>query len=226
MERYKLNELCDVISYNFRDDSLLLKALTHSSFSYEKTRHLSDSNEVLEFLGDAVVNLSVAAYLVARFPEKREGDLSKMRAELVNERTLSEVAQHIGLDKRLRIGKSARAGEEAIPRSVLADGVEALVGAVYMDGGYGAAYDLVIRLLTPFLDNTDFERGTDYKTRLQEHTQRAYRVLPDYRLEETMGPEHQRVFESSGGEEAGHREGTFHQGLRAGSGTPGPGDPR
>jgi ribonuclease-3 len=193
----KLNELCERIGYYYKDNSILIKALTHSSYSYETTQNLAGSNEILEFLGDAVVNLSVARYLIDRFPEKDEGDLSRMRAELVNERTLARVAEIIGLEKRLLIGKSARLEGEDIPRSLLADGVEALVGAAFQDGGYAVASALVMRLLASFLDDTSFETGTDYKTRLQEFSQKFHKILPEYRMEATTGPEHQRVFVSS-----------------------------
>ncbi len=184
--------------------------MTHSSYSYETSGSVSESNEVLEFLGDAVLSLSVASYLVDHFPDRNEGDLSKMRAELVNERTLVQIAKRIGLDKRLMIGKSAKVGNREIPRSILADGVEALVGAVFRDGGYQAASDLVVRLLTPFLIDGAFERGTDYKTRLQEYSQRIYKVLPGYRLEGATGPDHLRIFESSvwiGNEKMGEGKG-------------------
>jgi len=194
---YELHELCDVISYNFKDISILLQAITHSSFSYEASKSVSGSNEVLEFLGDAVLNLAVASYLVERFPERNEGDLSKMRAELVNEHTLAQIAKHIGLDGRLLIGKSAKAEGGEIPRSILADGVEALIGAVFHDGGYPAASDLAIRLLEPFLKDNAFEKGTDYKTRLQEYTQKIHKALPEYHMDGATGPEHQRIFESS-----------------------------
>lgn len=206
----RLHELCDVIDYNFRDNSIFIQAMTHSSYSYETSGRVSGSNEVLEFLGDAVLNLSVTSYLIDHFPDRNEGDLSKMRAELVNERTLAQIAKHIGLDGRLLIGKSAKVSSHEIPHSILADGVEALIGAVFRDGGYQAASDLVVRLLTPFLIDGAFERGTDYKTRLQEYSQKAYKVLPHYRLEGAMGPDHLRLFESSvwiGNEKMGEGQG-------------------
>ena len=193
----KLDDLCGVIGCKFDDRSLLSEALTHSSFRYELSGSVRGSNEVLEFLGDAVLNLAVASYLVEHFPDKNEGDLSKMRAELVNEPTLAQVAKHIGLDGKLLIGKSAKAGGGEIPRSILADGVEALIGAVFRDGGYRKAADLIIRLLEPFLRDNAFEKGTDYKTRLQEYTQKIYRVLPEYCLDDATGPDHERAFESS-----------------------------
>lgn len=205
----KGEELCATLGYNFRDASLLIRALTHSSFSYERSGDSRVSNEILEFLGDAVLNLAVAAYLVRHFPDRDEGDLSKMRAELVNERTLARIAGRIGLEASLRIGKSARVVQEGIPPSILADGVEALVGAVFQDGGYAAATEIVLRLLEPFLREGTFVQGTDYKTQLQEYTQKRDRSLPEYRLEGARGPEHLRVFESS----------VWIGGKRMGSGT-------
>ena len=193
----KLDDLCKALGYTFRDRSLLVRALTHSSFSYETSGDVRGSNEVLEFLGDAVIDLATAALLMDRFPDKQEGDLSKMRAELVNERSLAEVAVGIGLEEILLIGKSARVPDGEVPRSILADGVEALIGAVFTEGGYDAASRIVTRFLTPLLDRRSLEKGTDYKTRLQEYSQRVYRVLPEYRLEDAAGPEHAKVFESS-----------------------------
>ena len=185
------------IGYTFKTPDFLSQALTHSSYGYETSGKVTGSNEVLEFLGDAVLNLAVAAYLVERFPERDEGALSRMRAELVNERVLARVAERIGLDGALKVGKSARAGGQGIPVSILADGVEALIGAVFRDGGYPAASTVAIRLLTPVLDTGTYEQGTDYKTQLQEYTQRVYKSLPVYRLEEVSGPDHLRIFKSS-----------------------------
>ena len=191
------DELSEVLGYTFRDGDLLAQALTHSSYRYETTRSVRGSNEVLEFLGDAVVNLVTAALLIDRFPDKQEGDLSKMRAELVNERSLAEVARQIGLEDRLLIGKSARIPGKEIPASILADGIEALIGAVFKDGGFEAASRIVASFITPLLDAKTLEAGTDYKTRLQEYTQKAYKTLPEYHLEATDGPEHRKVFKSS-----------------------------
>jgi len=197
IEAAKLDELGRELGYVFKDRSLLVKALTHSSFSYEATGSVHGSNEVLEFLGDAVINLVTASLLMKRFPKRQEGDLSKMRAELVNERTLVEVAERLHLKERLLIGKSARVGGREIPRSVLADGVEALIGAVFLEAGYETASRIVARFIVPFLEEASFEKGTDYKTRLQEYTQKIYKELPKYHLEGKEGPEHSKVFESS-----------------------------
>ncbi len=197
VEAKRLEELCRALGYDFRDRSLLVQALTHSSFCYETTKSVRGSNEVLEFLGDAVVNLVTAVLLIERFPDKQEGDLSKMRAELVNERSLAGVAKRIGLEEVLLIGKSARVPEQEIPRSILADGVEALIGAVFREGGYETAERIVARFIAPLLDRTALEKGSDYKTRFQEHAQKVYKVLPEYRLESACGPEHRKIFESS-----------------------------
>jgi len=193
----KLNELCDVINYYFKDINILAQAMTHSSFSYETTGSVTASNEVLEFLGDAVINLATANLLIEHFPGSDEGDLSKMRAELVSEHTLAQIAKQIGLYDVLFIGKSARVTSGGIPDSILADGLEALVGAVFRDGGYNTASELVARFLLSFLDDGTLEKGTDYKTRLQEYSQKFYKVLPEYRLEGSKGPDHLRIFESS-----------------------------
>ncbi len=192
-----LDELCEALGYAFRDRSLLIQALTHSSYRYETTGNIHGSNEVLEFLGDAVVNLVTAAILIALFPEKTEGSLSKMRAELVNERSLADVAKQFRLEERLLVGRSARVQKEGIPRSLLADAVEALVGAVFQDGGFEAASRIVSGFIRPLIDLDALEKGTDYKTRLQEFTQKTYKTLPEYRLVDTFGPEHQKTFVSS-----------------------------
>jgi ribonuclease-3 len=163
--------------------------LTHRS-------HGSQNNERLEFLGDSVLNFIIAHQLYQRFPKLSEGDLSRMRAQLVKEPTLGEVAVGLDIGSHLRLGEGElKSGGWRRP-SVLADALEAIIGAAYLDGGFEAAEAMVVRLFSPLLDGLDPKAiGKDPKSRLQEYLQGRRMELPEYRLIATEGEAHCQTFQ-------------------------------
>ncbi len=177
-----------LIGYQFKQQSLLQQALTHRS-------HGSQNNERLEFLGDGVLNFIIAHQLYLRFRNLSEGDLSRMRAQLVKEPTLGEVALGLNLGDHLRLGEGElKSGGWRRP-SVLADALEAIIGAAYLDGGFEAAEQMVIRLFTPLLDKLDPKAiGKDPKSLLQEYLQGRKMELPEYKVLSTEGEAHCQTF--------------------------------
>ncbi len=183
-----LERLQRALGYRFGDEPALLRALTHRSAS-------SENNERLEFLGDALLNFAVGEALYLRLPKAAEGDLSRLRATLVREETLATVARRIQLGDVLRLGSGELKSGGYRRDSILADGLEAVIGAVYLDGGFTAARELCLRLLEPELANLpDPLSLKDAKTRLQERLQAAGRPLPEYAVLSEEGPPHRRSF--------------------------------
>ncbi|MDT9001287.1 ribonuclease III [Paucibacter sp. APW11] len=184
-----LDRLQKRLGHRFGDAALLQRALTHRSFG-------ADHNERLEFLGDAVLSLAVSSLLYERFAGSDEGDLTRIRAHLVREDSLHKLALGIGLPEFLRMSEGEAKGGGAQRPSILADAVEALIGAAFVDGGYEAARELVRRLMgeqiaTPPSDNW----GKDAKTALQEWLQARKLAVPSYRITETRGQAHAQTFE-------------------------------
>jgi ribonuclease III len=178
------------LGYSFKDPSLLVRALTHVSSDRKKT---GSHNEVLEFLGDAVLDLAISDLLIQRFPERTEGDLSRMRAGLVNSVALAEKANTLGLGPKLFLGKGEERSAGRNKASILAGAFEALLGGVYQDGGYDPARRIVERYFAAdILERTLGQQ--DYKTRLQEISQLLFRVPPIYRLLSESGPDHEKCF--------------------------------
>lgn len=189
-----LQELQERIGYRFRDLQLLQLALVHSSFAFERLddgRH----NETQEFLGDAVLDLTVGYILFSRFPELREGKLTRIRSALVNEQGLAERAREIGLGQHLQLGKGENAANGRDKSSILSCAYEALVGALFLDGGYEAALAFVRRFFEPHIDRHQ-ERlvSADAKSALQELLQERYNEGPEYLLTGEDGPAHARIF--------------------------------
>jgi ribonuclease-3 len=184
----------ELIGYQFRDRALLTAALRHSSWTNEHAELAGDDNERLEFLGDAVLDLAVGHRLMDRYPQLREGELSVTRAQVVSEAGLAEVALALALGDWLCLGKGEdRSGGRQKP-SILADAFEALVAAVYLDGGFPAAWDLVGRLLARRIETVEFKGFYDFKTRLQEFCQARLRATPIYKVIAEMGPDHEKRF--------------------------------
>jgi ribonuclease-3 len=185
-----LLRLQNELGYSFSDPALLVRCLTH--ISYER-RKQGGHNEVLEYLGDAVLDLAVSDLLIERYPKKTEGDLSRMRAALVNSSALAEKAIMLDLGALLRLGKGEeRSGGRTKP-SILAGAFEALLGAVYQDGGYDAARRIVQRYFASDLAGNSLGQH-DYKTRLQEISQMLFHEPPSYRLISESGPDHDKYF--------------------------------
>ena len=177
------------LQHSFADTALLLRAVTHRSFA-------ADHNERLEFLGDSVLNLAVADLLYQRLSALPEGDLSRIRANLVKQDTLHQLAMGLGLPEVVRLGEGeVRSGGSRRP-SILADALEALIGAVYLDAGYAAAQALVQRLFQDVEINPQMEASAkDAKTELQEWLQGRKYKLPLYRVVGTLGAAHRQTFD-------------------------------
>ena len=188
-----MKTLEEKIGYTFRDRGLLENALTHSSYANEHRPSKVPSNERLEFLGDSILGLVVADHLYRTRPDLPEGDLTRMRAALVCEGSLVEVARSLDLGSYLKLGKGEDHGGGRARPSIQADAVEAMLAAVYLDGGIGQARKLIHRLVL----NREEERtaaGRDYKTALQELVQRESGQSLSYRLIGEKGPDHDKVF--------------------------------
>lgn len=178
----------DGLDYRFQDERLLQTALTHRSAG-------SVNNERLEFLGDALLNTIIAIELFERHPDAPEGDLSRLRAALVRGNTLAKIARELGLGALVRMGEGERKSGAHRRDSVLADTLEALFGAVYLDSDFATVSDLVRRLFAERMENLPgAEQLKDPKTRLQEYLQRDGRPLPEYELVEASGADHERRF--------------------------------
>lgn len=190
----KLDELQAGIGYRFKDLLLLQLALVHSSFAFERMKNACH-NETQEFLGDAVLDLTLGYILFTRFPEKREGQLTRIRAALVNESGLAEMARDIGLGEFLVLGHGEEASGGREKPSILACAYEALVGALFLDGGYDQALAFVRRWFEPLIErgSEDLLAG-DAKSTLQEFLQEKYNEGPVYVLDEEEGPAHARIF--------------------------------
>lgn len=179
------------IGWPFLDKANLHRALAHRSWCAETGE---ESNERLEFLGDAVLGLAVTEYIFATYPELSEGDLAKMRAGVVNSLVLADVARSVDLGQYMLLGKGEDSTGGRDKTSILADALEALIGAVYTDGGWEPAAALVIRMLDGLIVITaDGPGGQDYKTRLQELVAHRFEQLPVYRTEDD-GPDHAKNF--------------------------------
>ncbi|WP_119153730.1 ribonuclease III [Caldimonas tepidiphila] len=176
------------LGYAFRQPALLARALTHRSFG-------ADHNERLEFLGDSVLSLAIAGLLYERFGGSDEGDLSRVRANLVRQDSLHRVALTLELPSFLRLGEGeARSGGARRP-SILADALEAVIGAIFLDGGFEPAEALVRRLFQPLVEQPDLQsRAKDAKTELQEWLQGRRLPVPSYTIAATRGSAHQQVF--------------------------------
>ena len=190
-----MQELERKLNYAFRNPALLQEALNHSSYANEHRAAHLHSNERLEFLGDSVLGFVTAEFLFQRHPEAPEGDLTRIRAALVCEQSLYEVAQRLGLGQYLKLGRGEEAGGGRERTSILADAVEAVFAAVYLDGGMDAARDLIHRcLLDAQRESVVEERRRDYKTALQELVQRQADQTLTYRMVDEQGPDHAKTF--------------------------------
>ncbi len=190
--RRELTSLADRLGFKPRELGLLEQALTHSSFVNESGGHIQD-NERLEYLGDSVLGLIVNEYLFLRYPDYAEGELARIKSSVVSERALAGVGLEARLGEALLMGRGERAsGGDARP-SNLADALEAVIAAVYLDLGYEVAREFVLGLLTPRIDEA-LNHARDPKSVLQELTQKKSGRVPDYRVVSESGPEHAREF--------------------------------
>jgi ribonuclease-3 len=184
-----LDKLQTRLGHRWSQPELLTRALTHRSFG-------ADHNERLEFLGDSVLSTAVSALLYRRYGDSAEGDLTRVRAHLVREDSLHRLALELDLPGLIRLSDGEAKGGGAQRPSILADALEALIGAVYMDAGYEAAAGVVQRLLGPLIDSADLNRWSkDPKTELQEWLQGRRLPVPAYRIVATRGQAHAQTFE-------------------------------
>lgn len=182
------------LGYQFHERTWLIQALRHSSYTHEFPQ-AGPSNERLEFLGDAVLNLVISDALVRLYPHAPEGDLSRLRASLVNAGHLAKLAKHLQLGACLRLGRGEEQQAGRRKPSVLADALEAIIGATYLDGGFGAAREVVLALFQESLQSLEKDLTPhDYKTALQEYVQKRFKVSPEYHLVAETGPAHARQF--------------------------------
>lgn len=181
------------LGYEFKNGEFLKTALTHSSFANENRKSGTESNERLEFLGDSILGMVVAAYLYENEPDMPEGGMTRFRSELVCERSLYSVAEELDLGSCIILGKGEEQGGGRARQSILADAVEALIAAVYLDGGLDAAVSVISRFVLASAQRSMFDSG-DYKTRLQEYLQREGAQDIIYRMTGESGPDHLKTF--------------------------------
>jgi ribonuclease-3 len=197
LEREKLlSELEQQIGYSFRSRALLDRALTHRSFANEHLEEKCQHNEALEFLGDSVLGLVVSAWLLERYPDISEGKLSKMKAYLVSESSLVELAETIDLGRYILLNRGEEKTGGRRKHALLADSYEALIGVLFIDGGIGVAQRFLCREMRDkvlAMDPTSMI-GADYKSALQERLQAVGARVPDYVVVEALGPDHRRTF--------------------------------
>ncbi len=184
------------LNYTFGDRNFLSTALMHSSYVNEQGDDILEDNERLEFLGDAVLNLVIGDALMHNFPELNEGNLSRMRSNLVNETQLAEIARQLNLGFFIRLGKGENQTNGRDKNSILSDVLEAVIAAVYLDGGFDAAYKLISRHFKHLLSGVRPTRlNSDSKSLLQEYSQIHLKEIPRYKVVSEMGPDHDKTFQ-------------------------------
>ena len=188
-----IKDLETAIGYRFRNISLLQNALTHSSYANERWHNSLLSNERLEFLGDSVLGMLVAEYLYRTFPDRPEGELTRMRADMVCEKTLANVANSIGLGEHLLLGHGEEQSKGRTRNSILADAMESVIAACFLDGGMAAAEGIVKRFILTEVPVKKMHNA-DYKTALQELVQQKKNQVLAYSLIGESGPDHDKQF--------------------------------
>lgn len=196
LEKAKLKELEKNLGFKFKDRDHLRRALTHRSYANENRLPPTEHNERYEFLGDAVLELSISQLLMREFPEYSEGELSKLRASIVNETQLAELARGLQLGNFLYLGKGEEQTGGREKASLLADAFEAILGAMYQDRGWDKTCPMVERYYAPVFEAVGAGNYIkDFKTQLQEESQSRFHAIPKYRLVKESGPDHQKTFE-------------------------------
>ena len=192
----------NILGYTFREPQLLEQSLRHSSVK-EPT---APSNERMEFLGDAILGMVISEMLYQRFPDKEEGELTLIKSEVVSRPILAELGRAYQLDQLIKIGK----GIKQIPESILANVLESLLAAVYLDGGLTAVNSIIVELFSRKIDEVANQAPNNYKALLQHYTQRELSLIPNYKMIKTSGPAHEPLFEVTvqiGGKEYGRGTG-------------------
>ncbi len=184
------------IGYEFKNRTLFEQSLVHKSFHNESAGKSIGHNERLEFLGDAVLDLSLSDLLMRQFPNLHEGELSKIRAGLVNETLLSQVANDLGFSAHIKLGKGESQSGGALKPRLLSSVFEAFVGAFYLDSDFAQVHQFLKRVFLPKIENVDHTHHYqgDFKTRLQEKIQEKFKQTPTYEVLKEEGPDHEKVF--------------------------------
>jgi ribonuclease-3 len=192
MDKEVLEQIEQIIGYQFSNPALLAKTFTHSSAVDNRLA----SNERLEFLGDSILGTVICQTLFERFPSRCEGELTKLKSMLVSRDACAQVARRLNLQKFLKVGKSM-ASSRALSRSLAAALLEAVIAAIYLDGGFDAARNFVLRAFDPLIEKADKEQAQgNYKSLLQQYAQERYNRMPVYVLLDEKGPDHDKCFES------------------------------
>ena len=193
MEELQLKHLQEKIGYTFKNEELLIKAMTHSSYANERQKGADGNNERLEFLGDSLLGMSAALLIYGIKPELSEGKMTKLRAELVCERSLADIAAQLDLGSYMLLGRGEKTGGGRSRPSILSDAFEAMLGAMYLDGGLKPVDKLIAKYFTPLLDNPG-NSYKDYKTNLQEVIQEKPGQKLEYEITGQQGPDHEKLF--------------------------------
>ena len=195
-ESRRLQELQELINYKFNDESLLKKALIHRSFGNENWEYKNINNEKLELLGDAVLDLIVTEYLYKNFAVATEGELAKLKSMIVSEPVLANISSEIKLGNYLMLSKGEELTGGRERESILGDVFEALLGAIYLDSEINTVRDVALKYLIYKIEHiNENEELIDYKTILQEYSQRVYKIIPVYEVINELGPDHKKSFE-------------------------------
>ena len=199
MNKHKLpknpDNLATILGYSFNNQELIFQAFRHPSYVYEKDDLGISDNQRLEFLGDAVINLAISHLLMESFPDMKEGDLSKYRASLVSESGLYHIAHELKLGDYLLLGKGEEQTNGRKKPSIITDAFEALIGAIYLDGGFPEALRIIEKLFSQSLNKINLGKSiNDFKTELQEYSQDTFQSPPEYRIEKETGPDHNKTF--------------------------------
>ena len=191
----KINEFLNGLGFKIFDENLVLKALTHSSFTNDAGKSYFDCYERLEFLGDAVLKLITSEYLYKTFPEHKEGKLTKIRSVVVSDEVLAQIANKIGLSDFIRLSDAEKRDGGSQKTSILACALEALFGAIYLSGGYKDIEDFVVQHITTLIDNLNNNRSVyNAKAILQEYTQAQSKVVPEYNIIKETGKPNNKTF--------------------------------
>jgi ribonuclease-3 len=191
-----LEELEGCLDYYFKNPILLQQAITHKSYLNEAREKIQKDNERLEFLGDAVLDLVISQDLLLNYPDTPEGELSKMKARIVSETALAKVARRLEIGRFLLLGRGEEMTQGRTKPSLLANALEAILAAIYLDGGLESAVQVIQKIFKDDIETLlKTEAFTDYKTELQELCQKDYEILPTYTLLSESGPDHQKTFE-------------------------------
>jgi len=195
MTQINLSEFQRKLIYEFKKVDFLMESLRHSSFVNEHPEMDIQDNERLEFLGDAVLNLVVGHILMQRYPDLKEGDLSRMRANLVNESQLASIARKMDLGSHIQLGKGEIQSQGWDKKSILANTYEAVIAAVYLDGGFDVVFRIIDGAFSSLMDLVARPSANhDYKSQIQELVQLKYQQIPDYIVVHESGPDHDKTF--------------------------------